>query len=136
MTYTLSHLYAGKNIYPTLISSYKYDMVVQPAVCVPTTCLRPHRRRSPGKVGPCRPLIERFLHNNLRSRAVKVKSLLVFVFYIEGKGLVGLLKNNLRRSFYVVSVVNVSKKISSAFAPIALDSLMLKYVSAGTNSGI
>ena len=109
--------------------------MVQPAVCIPTTCLCPHRR-SPGTAGTPRPLIELFLHNNLCSRAVKVKSLPVFVFFIEEKDLVRLLKNDLRQSYYMLSVVNVSKKISTALAPIALDSLMLKYVRAGTNSGI
>ena len=109
--------------------------MVQPAVCIPTTCLYPHRR-SPGKAGPPRPLIERFLHNNLRSRAVKVKNLLVFILFIEEKDLVRLLKNDLRQSYYVLLVVNVSKKISTALAPIALDSLMLKYVRAGTNTGM
>ena len=110
-------------------------MMVQPAICIPTTCLCPHRRGS-GKAGPSRPLIELFLHNNLRSRAVNVKSLLILVFFIEEKDLVRLLKNDLRQSYYVLSVVNMSKKISTALAPIALDSLMLKYVRAGTNSGI
>ena len=107
-------------------------MMVQPAVCIPTTV----SLRSSGKAGPPRPLIELFLHNDIHSRAVKVKSLLVFVFFIEEKGLVRLLGNDLRQSYYVLSVVNVSKKISSPFAPIALDSLMLKYVKAGNNSGI
>ena len=73
-------------------------------------------------------MIELFLHHDLQSRAVKAKGLLVFVFFIEEKDLVRLLKNDLRQSYYVLSVVNVSKKISSAFAPITLDSLMLKYV--------
>ena len=65
-----------------------------------------------------------------------MKSLLVFVFFIEEKDLVRLLKHDLRQSYCVLSVVNVSKKISTAFAPIALDSLMLKYVRATTNAGI
>ena len=90
--------------------------MVQPAVCIPTTCLCPHRR-SPEKAGPLRPLIELFLHSNLRSRAVEVKSFLVFVIFIEEKDLVRLLKNDLRQSYYVLSVVNVSMKISSSFAP-------------------
>ena len=111
-------------------------MIVQPVVCIPTTCLCPGAQEKSRESWDTRPLIELFLHNNLRSRAVKVKSLLVFVFFIEEKDLVRLLKNDLRQSYYVLSVVNVSKKVSTAFAPIALDSLMLKYVSAGTNSRI
>ena len=90
--------------------------MVQPAVCIPTMCLC-HYRRSPGTAGPPRPLIELFLHSNLCSRAVKVKSLLVFVFFIEEKDLVRLLKNDLRQSYYVLSAVNVSKKISTALVP-------------------
>ena len=123
MTYTLSHLYAGNNIYPTLISSQYMTWWLNPLFAFPQRVSAPTGEVQ-GKLG----LIELFLHHDLQSRAVKAKGLLVFVFLIEEKDLVRLLKNDLRQSYYVLSVVNVSKKISSAFAPITLDSLMLKYV--------